>query len=222
MNYTCARFVVLTALLGAASVCTATPILSNGSFETPASSADVLSFSAGPTLSGWIVSGDVETVHNNFQGNSYLSYDGVRYLDLDGVHAGAISQTIVTTLGAQYTLSFAYSNNPYPAATHPASARVLVSGNTTLLDQTITHNTSTTSNADWIFSSFTFTADSTSTSVAFGSLDSQSSIGGISLDAIDVTAGTPEPGTTVLMFGGVAALALGLRHVRLKGQTSVD
>jgi choice-of-anchor C domain-containing protein len=190
-------------------------LIVNGSFETPSSSGDILSFPAGATLPGWIVSGDVETVRNNFQGNSYLSYDGVRYLDLDGVHAGAISQSIATTIGTEYTLSFAYANNPYPAATHPASARVLVSGSSTLLDQSITHNTSTTSNADWIFTSLTFTADSTSTSVSFGSLDAQSSIGGISLDAIDVTAGTPEPGTTALMFGGLAALGLAFRRVRL-------
>ena len=83
-----ARFVVLTALLGTATLCQASLIV-NGSFETPSSSGDILSFPAGATLPGWIVSGDVETVRNNFQGNSYLSYDGVRYLDLDGVHAVA-------------------------------------------------------------------------------------------------------------------------------------
>ena len=63
-----------------------------------------------------------------------------------------------TVPGKLYTLSFAYANDAFNGFPSPSAAISIASGASTLLNQSITHSTSTPSNLDWTQFSATFTA----------------------------------------------------------------
>jgi choice-of-anchor C domain-containing protein len=182
-------------------------LLQNGSFTSPALTSGLASFSAGDTVgAGWTVtSGTVEVVNAN---PWWPDADGDQQsLDLDGISAGAISQSFPTVPGLGYRLTFQYANNPYyefGAQTNP-QARVLVTGADTLVDATVSHSTSTHAGMDWQQFSVSFVATSTTTTVRFVSLDPPSSVGGITLDAVSAVA-LPAQEQVGLLINQVNAL----------------
>jgi hypothetical protein len=193
-------------------------LLINGSFETPVIPPPFLDFGPGgePPGFGWTVT--TNTVDINRQGQfgwTAPEFDGLQSLDLVGFGStGGIEQTFATTPGQQYTLFFAYANNPGPTSPPSVSADVTVrSGATTLLSQSITHSTSTTSNFNWTPFDMEFTATGTSATLAFNETVGGGN-GGIFLDAVsvDLTAppppAVPEPATIFLLGTGLAALGL--------------
>jgi hypothetical protein len=165
-------------------------LLQNGSFTSPALTSGLALFSAGETVGvGWAVtSGSVEVVNAQ---TWWPDADGDQQsLDLDGVSAGAISQSFPTVPGLAYRLTFQYGNNPFyefGAETNP-QARVLVTGADTLVDATVSHSTSTHAGMDWQPFSASFVATSTTTTVRFVSLDPSANVGGITLDAVSAVA----------------------------------
>jgi choice-of-anchor C domain-containing protein len=84
--------------------------ISNGSFETGAfSSAPYDPLNAGANnLTAWTIeSGSVDWI-----GSYWQAADGVRSIDLSGNGPGAISQTLATTIGNTYVVTFFLSGNP--------------------------------------------------------------------------------------------------------------
>jgi choice-of-anchor C domain-containing protein len=84
--------------------------LTNGSFETGTfSSAPYDPLNAGATnLTGWTIeSGSVDWI-----GSYWQAADGARSIDLSGNGPGAISQTLATTIGNTYVVTFFLSGNP--------------------------------------------------------------------------------------------------------------
>jgi len=189
-------------------------LLVNGSFETPViPPATFFDFGIGGEPAGFawtVTTNTVDIVSNGFLGGT--AFDGVQWLDLVGFGStGGVEQTFVTTLGQQYTLSFAYANNPGPGVPVPVSADVMVtSGASTLLNQSISHGTSTTSGLNWTPFSMTLTATGTSATLAFDETVGGAN-GGVFLDAVSVLpVGTsvPEPTSLILLGTGLATLGL--------------
>ena len=130
------------------------------------------------------------------EGGYITAFAGAEWLDLDGGTAGTIQQSFATTPGGVYSLSFAYANNPI-LGTVPATATVRLfnsENNAQLLPPfTITHSTSSGSDADWTQSPvIQFKAIGALTTLSFASDNRAGSIGGIALDGISVSR-VPEP-----------------------------
>jgi choice-of-anchor C domain-containing protein len=193
-------------------------LISNGSFEDPGIGLWYQNYGvntgdpnyAGATIPGWSISpNNVDIVSDKFSGAP--AYDGHQYLDLVGTGStGGISQSFDTVLGQQYTLSFAYGNNPWSTTTASGLIDVVVSS---LLNPIpITHDTSTTSNINWTLTSITFTGTGNPSILSFLNTVGGNN-GGILLDDISVTA-TPIPPALALFGGGLGLISLVARRKR--------
>jgi hypothetical protein len=127
---------------------------------------------------GWHVdSGSVDLAVNGIWGQQ--AYEGDFLLDLDGINPGTISTNIPTAVGQTYRLSFVYSRNPDGingisgvGSPNTPSAQILIDGNPLgTLDGDIGNSWS---DLQWQQAFYTFTATSTSTTLTFESLDTDS------------------------------------------------
>ncbi len=190
-------------------------LLTNGSFEagsfTPdANGVQQLGLGApGPLpLAGWtLFVGDVFWVGtpnaygiSSSDGSRSMSlYDPIRPL----VRVGSVQQTVASTIGTTYELSFDIgANNNF---LRPTGVRVQAAGQAADF-----YNTGA---ADWQRFSWTFTANDTSTVIYFAGLFGDGYIG---LDnAVLVAAAVPEPGTWALLAAGLVGVAWRRRRAAL-------
>ena len=183
------RFILGGAAASVASIMLAGTVMAaflgatNGSFEDGTYPGGALAtLSAGSAnLSGWIItSGSVD-----WTGSYWPAKSGARSLDLSGTGPGAISQTLATTVGKTYVVSFAMSGNPDGG---PAS-KTLTVGATGAATTTFTFDTGATGNSlsdmKWATKTYTFVATSATTVMAFTS--TTASAWGPALDAVVVT-----------------------------------
>jgi hypothetical protein len=199
-------------VLGVAAV---TPVqaelIANGSFEYPSNEGQpykTYDSSVIPPIPIWtVVTNSVDIVTSGW--SNIPAYGGGQFLDLVGSgHGGAISQTLSTLPGQQYSLSFAYSNN-YDSNIN-ASAEVIVAGlgsTTNLLPsglQSLSHS-STETTFVWTLYYATFTADAAETTLLFRETDGLSWNGGILLDAVSLNA-VPLPPSILLLGSGLLSL----------------
>ena len=118
------KLTLLAAALAIAAQAGAADLITNGSFEAGRivannGDADSQQLFSGDniTLSGWTVVGGADIAWIG-GGNPYAitASDGTKFLDLTGWHANnvqgaGVKQTIATTAGASYTLSFDLGNS---------------------------------------------------------------------------------------------------------------
>jgi Protein of unknown function (DUF642)/PEP-CTERM motif len=191
-------------------------LLTNGSFElgnfVPSEPGSMLLSAGALDITGWsVINGGLAW---DGPSNPYglTASAGSYFLDLTGDYDhspyGGVQQTIATTIGGQYQLTFdigsstAYDNN---GGLIPVS----IQANAGASSGTFTTATPT-SASQWQAFSFNFTATSTTTLI---SLDGQASknIQYIGLDNVDIEA-VPEPGTLMLLAGpGLLALVASRR-----------
>ena len=145
-------------------------------------------FGASDTIPDWTVSGGGAdwSDSNSSVPNSMVAAAGDRFVDLNsccGNAPGVISQTVATTPGVSYTLSFDYSGHPYspcyfgpkPMRANAGSASTVVSADP--LAEGYLDGTNI-----WHAASVSFTASSSSTVISFESLENNGTCAGPLVD----------------------------------------
>lgn len=207
------RLLTLTALVATglyARTASAQNLLSNGSFENPAlsSSTQFTTIIAGGTIGAWSVgAGGVDLIRNY-----WTPYIGSQSLDLNGNSPGSISQTIATTAGLHYTLTFALAGNP-----DNASDKVLnvLFGSQNAGNATFVYNPSqNTTNMGWTLVTFAnLVATGSSTTLTLSGVNGGA--WGAAIDDVVLTQNIiPEPATAVLLLTGLLGTLVILRRRR--------
>jgi|SRR5580765_7778898 len=196
------KLLITAALLAALGNAHATSLVVNGSFEEQAQAEG--SSSVYQALTGWTtLSGSGIELHNEGSG---AASDGNNFVELDSAGNSAMAQTLATTAGALYTLSFDYA----PAAgVHTGSNGIQVRWNGDALG-TITANGAALSGNDWHAHSFSVLGTGSDV-LSFRAIGHGDGVGG-SLDAIAVTAAVPEPSTWAMFAGGLVLIGFSLRR----------
>jgi len=210
--------VALTLVGAAASAHANTNLLTNGSFELGTftnQGNDTETFTAGSTvMTGWTTTGNFVSWIGPTNPFLLSAQDGSNFLDLTGYHTGApfggVTQTIATTPGKQYDLSFYLGSYTAVWGGPPVSITAVAGGTTGVFT-----NGSATSSSTWTLENLAFTAAGTSTPI---SLIGDAGVEYIGLDNIGVQCvntggcgggtGVPEPGVLGLMSLGLAAVGL--------------
>lgn len=199
---------ISTAIAGT-SPARATPnLITNGSFEVPSAEGGWSLFPNG-SVPGWTSNNnELEIDYTPILGGAEgsVAYDGSQSAEVDGSTFDTLSQTVSgLTVGARYTLSWAYGSRP---GSGPQRLDVSFGGTS------IATNTSDGSGnvVVWTPNSYTVVANATSETLSFAALDvgGASSVGN-ELDAVSLTA-VPEPASLCLVGSGL----LGLRLFRRK------
>ena len=135
-------------------------LVGGGSFESPDTGAGFTTLGTGSTsLSGWSIdAGSVDVI-----GGFWQAANGNQSLDMNGDEPATISQSIATTIGSDYVLSFAMSKNTDAAISADTATVALSAGNS---DGEFSFS-ETTSAADmkWAQHSLGFTAQADSTAL---------------------------------------------------------
>jgi len=193
-------------------------LLVNGSFEaaTNAATLDFISLSPGSTnIPGWTTANAELTWDGPLLGTSIsptlTAAQGSDFLDLTGVHDaapyGAVFQTITTTIGQQYQVSFELGSDTYWDSFYSGTftAPVVAVSLNGVVAFSATNDFPTLSNY-WQTWSFYFTASATNTTLLFTGANS-SRVAYIGLDNVMVTGSGPplvivlsEPNSVVVSW----------------------
>jgi len=212
-------------VLGIAALCMAlnshANLLVNGSFENgnfvPSEPGSML-LSAGATdITGWTVIGGGLAWDGPTNPYNLTASDGNYFLDLTGDYDaapyGGVQQTIATTIGGQYELTFdigtstTYDSNEGSVPLIPVSV-LATAGSSSQLFTT----TTPTGINQWESFSYDFTATSASTLISLQGQATEN-IQYIGLDNVSVQL-VPEPGTLALFAGSGLFALIGWRRSR--------
>lgn len=184
---------ILTVSGGAASA--TTNLIKNSSFETPVVPVGSFqNFATGQTFTGWRVvgaTGDVSIVSGQYQNNgiTFNAKAGAQWMDLTGQAsntATGIAQTVATTSGTSYHLTFWVGNVYDPGGPFGVSSTVKVYVNGTLTLTAVNSLRPTTPTQVWQEFALTIKATSSRTKISFinGDPSSDNSNG---LDAVHLS-----------------------------------
>jgi hypothetical protein len=209
------------ALLTIAPLAAGANLLANGSFETP--TVPVGSFTdfapGSGALTDWTVfTGGVSIVNGSFgqNGVSFPAQDGVQWLDLTGNGSNStegVSQTVATTAGHQYRLSFYVGNTTGGGIFGSTSTVAVLLNGSVALTATNTATSPTTQN--WFQFTHTFTASGATTTLGFRNgdpaTDNNNGLDNVVLIDVGVAA-IPEPETYAMLLAGLGLLVFMARR----------
>lgn len=186
-----------------------TELVVNGSFEANSFSGSVIQTN---TVTGWTsnstgVKFEIQkgATQGGQKGFNSVAADGVQYLELNTDRLTSISQTLATTAGADYALSFAYSGRPNTAT----SAMNVYWGDTLLTPKALVGTTTGT----WQTYSLNVAALSDSTALRFESVGPTTTTSlGSYLDNVSVISAVPEPQTYAMMLLGLGLVGFMVRR----------
>ena len=219
-------FFVSAAIGGAllASPARAANLIVDGSFEDPTvPTGSFTLFNTGATFgtgNPWSVvgpsGGNVGIVYTNFSqsGITFPAEDGNQWIDLTGTSnspAEGVQQTVATSIGQQYTLSFYVGNVNNVGGIFGTTSTIDVDINGSQVLAAENSCTSCTTTLTWQLFTTTFTATGTSTVLAFlngdPSNDTSNGLDNITLNATTIPP-TPLPAAFPLFATGLGALGL--------------
>jgi PEP-CTERM motif len=181
----------------------------NGSFEDVSPAPGVQTQASGTwsiysAIAGWTTTaGPGIEVRNNAAGTAS---SGANYVELDSTGNTTMAQTLLTSLGSYYALSFDYSGRAGVAA---SSNGIEVLWNSTLINLTAI-NASGLGQSNHVWTGYTFGVYGTGSDVlSFRAVGTPDSLGG-SLDNVRVVS---EPGLLATLGLGLFALAWSRRKV---------
>jgi len=165
-------------------------IVTNGGFESPAVNGQQQTFYASapqPAIPGWTIERNSIDVISKF----WTSSEGKQSIDLDGDAPGRIVQSLTTTPGKTYNLTFKYSSHPSLGST-PASMTVTFGDQQ---QQFVYTGPSTKSNMNWATPAtpMKFKATGGATTLRFSSDSGVNSNYGIALDDVQVWTRDQDP-----------------------------
>jgi predicted Ser/Thr protein kinase len=181
---------ILQKALGPAEPPVSPNLLVNGDFEDPPLAPDgfYATLPGGAVFSGWTVGGDSIDLINTRYSNAH---SGNQSLDLSGNAAGSIAQSVATTPGKTYLLTFWYCGPFFHPYGGDAYAEVLWDG--VVVDKIHRPASLSVHNMPWTFASYKVTANTPSSLLKFNSLSPNS---GIILDQVSLVA-VPEEGEPI-------------------------
>jgi choice-of-anchor C domain-containing protein len=158
-------------------------LLVNSSFEAPSDNGSTyIEYGGGSTaIPGWTVGGDSVDVTST---SYWQADDGTQSVDLAGSGPGSVSQTVATTAGATYTLSWALAGNTNCGS----SVKTMdVDWNGTVVDAP-TFDTTNTTNADmgYVQEQVTVTATGPSSTLTFSDATAGDTLCGPVLDNVSL------------------------------------
>lgn len=200
-------------------------LIDNGSFETPVVTPGFFeNFDSGSTgITGWTVVGpQVSVVSGTFSQNgiAFPAEDGVQWLDLTGDGSNSVEgveQTVATTSGTKYDLSFWVGNvnNPGGIFGTTSTVNVHLGGISGTLIDTATNSSTTAGTLVWEKFTTSFTASGSTTTLDFingdPSGDNSNGLDNVSLTAAGATT-VPEPATLPLVGVGLVGVCVFLRR----------
>jgi hypothetical protein len=191
--------------------------ISNGSFETPAITANTtLIVPNAGTVGAWnVVSGgtnEIRLANGNITG--VVADSGVQFMTFNGsdkTPGGSLSQNFTTTPGQPYTVGFSIGRLGPGAGSISIRGDVFndPSGSNTQI-ATLT-GAGATSGGTYLPYTFNFTATGTLTQLRFTDTSAATTSVDVVLDTVSVTA-APEPGTLALLAIGGTGLVSRLRR----------
>lgn len=166
-------------------------LIRNGGFESAGGFSGGFE-TIGSGLDGWTIGGTVDLI------NTYwVPASGSYSLDLNGGGAGSISQSFATVVGRTYNVSFSLAGNPVGGGDKFFYASVNAP-----VTFTFDINNKTLANMGWVRKSFSFVADSDTSTLSFVG-NPYHSYYGAALDNISVVAAVPEPASYGMMLVGL-------------------
>jgi choice-of-anchor C domain-containing protein len=184
------------ALLVSSVPAAAQSLLVNGSFEAGPDPGEQMQLPMGSTaVTGWVV--NLNPV--DYVGTYWAAAEGTRSMALNGANPGGVSQTFATSIGTEYVVRFSMAGDAFsnPILKH---MRVSAAGQSQDFEFNAEHSWPW--ELGWLTKEFPFTANATSTTVQFTSLDAGNT--GPTLDDVAVveqTVGVPRTGAAAFELG---------------------